>query len=254
MPRTLNINVGVLLTVLAALHLTPVSALAAPAEQDTAQDTATDTQTAEQTTTATAEETEEEEEQPKPKPRIPGFLKWLDPELNRARLATDLPARDLPRGRATALEELGRVAFRNPAVLGGWAGRAGMSCDTCHQNGGANKGFRLPPYSGAPGQIDMTQKRFNPAGDDRIFNPRPISDLRKSRAPYGSLSPQDTIEAFITYTITQEFGGEAPAPIIAKSLAAYVRALPDAAKARPEDDPLYRKLKKTAAPAIICAW
>ncbi|MGB1089035.1 MAG: hypothetical protein ACPG06_11765, partial [Alphaproteobacteria bacterium] len=175
--------------------------------------------------------------------KLPGFLRWIDPRLNRARIATTLPDRDVPRGAANAIEELGRVAFRYPGLLGGWAAKARLSCDTCHTNGGANANFRIDPLSGTRGKVDMTNALFNAKANDDVFNPRSIPDLRNAKAPFGTLQPQASREAFIDYRIMTEFGGAKPAPLIAKALAAYLRALPDTRNAPPEADPLHRVLE-----------
>ncbi len=217
---------------------------------------------------AYAEETPAEpvvEEQPAPKPqrvdrlafsKLPGFLRWIDKDLDRARIATTPPPRDVPRGGATPMEELGRIAFRYPGILGPFAQKTRLSCDVCHPNGTANANFSLGRYSGAPGQIDMTNRHFSKAGDDRVFNPRTIPDLRNAASPFGSINPQPTHEDFVAYTIVTELGGKPPAPTIARALAAYLRALPATKNGDPTTDPLYRVIKgnKGAARMVRIAF
>lgn len=203
-----------------------------------------------------------EDAPPKPKvdrlafSKLPGFLRWIDKDLDRARIASAYPLRDITRGQSTPMEELGRIAFRYPGLLGRWPAKARLSCDVCHPNGSANAHFSLGRYSVAPGQIDMTNRHFSKTGDDQILNPRTIPDLRKATAPYGTLSPKTTREAFIRYTIVTELGGKPPAPIIASALAAYLRALPDTVNADPNADPLHRVLQdhKGAARLVRVAF
>ena len=45
-------------------------------------------------------------------------------------------------------EEIGRIAFRAPLLLGGQAARVGLSCATCHRNGRTNAHFHFPGLSG----------------------------------------------------------------------------------------------------------
>ena len=46
-------------------------------------------------------------------------------------------------GRKSYLVNLGDVAFSSPAILGGVARQAGMSCSTCHVNGVSNPKFYI---------------------------------------------------------------------------------------------------------------
>jgi hypothetical protein len=52
-------------------------------------------------------------------------------------------------------EEIGRIAFRAPLLLGGQAARAGLSCATCHRNGRTNPHFHFPGLSGDAGTADV---------------------------------------------------------------------------------------------------
>src|SRR5690606_28706352 len=54
-----------------------------------------------------------------------------------------------------ALVEAGRLLFRHPVVLGGWAADLGLSCESCHAGGRAHAQFHLAGRSDAPGSVDL---------------------------------------------------------------------------------------------------
>ena len=47
-------------------------------------------------------------------------------------------------GKRSYLFNLGDMAFSSPAIFGGLARQAGVSCDTCHQNGAGNPKLYVP--------------------------------------------------------------------------------------------------------------
>lgn len=160
--------------------------------------------------------------------------RWLAPATNRveALSSTRTECLSAPTSADQAyLVEIGRAAFRTPMVLGGQAARAGLACETCHQNGRRNPDFDFPGLSGAPGTADVTSALFSSHRDDGIDNPLPIPDLSGPKS--GLKTPQDrssgALEAFIHGLITEEFDGAEPPPEVLKGLAAYVRALSPAA-------------------------
>ena len=124
-------------------------------------------------------------------------------------------------------EEIGRIAFRAPLLLGGQAARAGLSCASCHRNGRTNAHFHFPGLSGDAGTADVTASLMSSHRGDGIFNPKPIPDLagdpaklRISRDP-----KRDDLEKFIHGLITQEFDGPEPPPAVLDAIAAYVRSM-----------------------------
>ncbi len=157
-------------------------------------------------------------------------MRWLAPGADAARLLTRTRVECLTSATDPDLAyqiELGRAAFRSPLLLGGQGARAGLSCDSCHQNGRANPNFDFPGLSGAPGTADVTSSLMSSHRGDGIQNPRPIPDLagprramKVSRAP-GS----NDLALFINGLVTEEFDGAAPPPAVLAGLAAYVRAL-----------------------------
>ena len=123
--------------------------------------------------------------------------------------------------------EVGRAAFRTPLLLGGQAARAGIACETCHQNGRRNADFLFPGLSGAPGTADVTTALFSSHRDDGIDNPKPIPDLAgaKAKADLAQHLAGPGLARFIHGQITEEFNGAEPPPAVLTGLASYVRAL-----------------------------
>ena len=160
--------------------------------------------------------------------------RWLAPGADPARaLATRfsecLPKLADPEARYSV--EIGRAAFRTPLLLGGQASRAGVSCDSCHQNGRNNPDFDFPGLSGAPGTADVTTSLFSTHRDDGIDNPKPIPDLSgpKSALKVSQDASTGALERRVHGGVTEEFDGAEPPATVIKGLADYIRALsPDA--------------------------
>lgn len=127
-------------------------------------------------------------------------------------------------GRKSYLVNLGDVAFSSPAILGGIARRAGMSCNTCHVNGASNPGLLIPHLSRHPGTFDTTNSLFNPEADNGVFDAVRIPSLRGARylAPYGNDGRTASLRDFIRNVIVDEFAGPEPAPAILDAMVAYV--------------------------------
>jgi hypothetical protein len=127
--------------------------------------------------------------------------------------------------------EVGRAAFRTPVVLGGQAGRAGISCETCHRSGRTNPDFLFPGVSGAPGTADVTSSLFSTHRGNGVDDPKPIPDLSgpKSSLKIRQAPADQALEPFIHGLITEEFDGPEPPAAVLEGLAAYVRALEPAA-------------------------
>jgi hypothetical protein len=166
-------------------------------------------------------------------------MRWLAPGADAVQAMTREPVECLsePIGdEARWRVEIGRAAFRSPLTLGGQAARAGVSCETCHQNGRANPNFFFPGVSGAPGTADVTSSLFSSHRGDGVDNPRPIPDLGGPRAALRvSRDPADpALRTFVHGLVTQEFDGFEPTPAVMEGLTLYVRALiPAACDAHP---------------------
>lgn len=161
---------------------------------------------------------------PWPAPPSLSDLDWLATKPDPVALITRPRARDVPRN-VSALVELGRLAFRYPGTLGGYAARHNLSCNVCHTGGQAQTSFLFEPYSRKAGTIDITNALFNPAGEDNKNNAVKIPDLRKARAPYGTVVPMDDLNLYISRHTQIAFGGSFAHPLITEALSAYVHAL-----------------------------
>lgn len=128
-------------------------------------------------------------------------------------------------GRKSYLVNLGDLAFNAPAILGGVARKAGISCDTCHVNGASNPKLYIPHMSAHPGTFDTTGALFNPKADNGVFDPVRIPSLRGARylAPYGNDGRSASLREFIRNVIVNEFAGPEPPPPILDAMVAYIR-------------------------------
>jgi hypothetical protein len=122
------------------------------------------------------------------------------------------------------MAKLGDIAFNAPAVLGGVARRAGISCNTCHIAGTSNPKFFIPGLTRHPGTFDTTGPLFNPRADNGILDPVRIPSLRGARylAPYGNDGRITSLRDFVHNVIVNEFAGPEPAPVILDAMVTYI--------------------------------
>jgi hypothetical protein len=127
-------------------------------------------------------------------------------------------------GHKSYLVNLGDLAFNSPAILGGTARQAEMSCGTCHVNGVSNPKLFIPGVSTRPGNFDTTSLAFNPKTFNSILDPVRIPSLRGARflAPYGHDGRVFSLRDFIHNVIVNEFAGPEPSAGILDALVAYV--------------------------------
>jgi cytochrome c peroxidase len=120
---------------------------------------------------------------------------------------------------------LGNLAFSSPAILGGVARQAGLSCETCHVNGAGNARFFMPKMSTRPGNFDTTGPLFNPKADNQVLDPVRIPSLRGARylAPYGNDGRMASLRDFVRNVIVNEFAGPEPSPEIVDAIVAYIQ-------------------------------
>jgi hypothetical protein len=159
---------------------------------------------------------------------------WVAKDADPARALGSVPTECLKTPDDPALAarvEVGRAAFRTPVLLGGQAGRAGITCETCHRGGHANPDFLFPGVSGAPGTADVTNSLFSTHRGNGVDDPKPIPDLSgpKARLKISQAPAEKKLEPFIRGLITEEFDGPEPTPAVLGGLADYVRALNPAA-------------------------
>lgn len=128
-------------------------------------------------------------------------------------------------GSKSYLVNLGDLAFSSPAIFGGPAHRAGMSCATCHVNGASNAKLYVPGMSTRPGNFDTTGAFFNPKADDGILNPVTVPSLRGARylAPYGHDGRLASLRDFVHNVIVNEFAGPEPLPALLDAMVAYIQ-------------------------------
>ncbi len=129
------------------------------------------------------------------------------------------------RGSKSYLVNLGDLAFSSPAILGGVARRAGISCATCHVNGASNPKLYIPHLSTRSGNFDTTGALFNPPADNGVLDPVRIPSLRGARylAPYGNDGRMASLRDFIHNVIVNEFAGSEPSAAILDAMVVYIQ-------------------------------
>ena len=149
---------------------------------------------------------------------------WTAPGARLAHDMTHAPSACL--AVRTPQTEVGRALFRAPALLGGPAARAGLSCHACHSNGRVNERFLLPELTDRPGTSDVTSEWSSRVRGDGVFNPIPIPDLAGvGERPYLGRARDPSLENFVRGVIVEEFQGAEPPDQALASLLEYLRAL-----------------------------
>jgi len=156
-----------------------------------------------------------------------GALRWTAPGAEWAVLAQQ--PRQCSRAAAAASDSppaiaAGEALFNSPALLGGQASKAGLSCAACHLSGRDNPHFLMPQLSGASGTADVTNSFFGPQRANGRFDPVAIPDLampgKVSRA-----ADRPDLARFIHNLVVEEFSGAEPSAATLDALAAYVRTI-----------------------------
>jgi hypothetical protein len=126
-------------------------------------------------------------------------------------------------GARTQASEIGRALFRSPALLGGPAARAGLSCHACHSNGRVNTRFLLPELTDRAGAADVTSAWASAVRGDGLANPVDIPDLAGVSARTGFGRARDpSLEHFVRGVIVEEFQGREPPLQAFESVIAYL--------------------------------
>ena len=157
-------------------------------------------------------------------------LQWLYPSADAFQHLSTSPAECLDLSGSAEQNyriEVGRQAFRSPALLGGQAARVGLSCQACHLNGRDHPSFYIEGLSGAPGTIDVTTAVFSELRGDSLHNPLPIPDLLDvaQQQNFGTRKPVSSLREFVKLAIVEEFAGEVLEPLLLSSLINYLEAL-----------------------------
>lgn len=118
----------------------------------------------------------------------------------------------------------GQALFNTPALLGGQAAKAGLSCASCHTNGRDNPHFFVKGLSAQPGTADVTTAFFSTARANAVQDPVKIPDLAKPGKISRAIG-DPALEHFIRTLIVDEFSGKEPSPATLSALATYVRSI-----------------------------
>src|SRR6185437_3340074 len=138
---------------------------------------------------------------------------------------TELFATELAGGQRSYLQKLGDMLFSSPAIFGGVAKQARISCNTCHQQGAGNAALYIPGLSSRPGTFDTTGALFNAKADNGLFDPVTPPSLRGAKflAPYGHDGRFASLRDFIRNVVVNEFAGPEPSGEVLDALVAYVQ-------------------------------
>jgi len=117
---------------------------------------------------------------------------------------------------------LGRLAFNSPRLLGGQAGRMGLSCASCHPSGRANNEFFIQQISDQPGKVDISHHFLSSQGGDKIFNPRPIPDLADIQNLRFKERNDAIFDELLVRLIEVEFDGQPATASVFDSLKLYL--------------------------------
>lgn len=150
-------------------------------------------------------------------------------ELNEQLLdqPTELFAAEQAGGKRSYLFNLGDMLFSSSAIFGGKAADAGMSCNSCHQQGASNPKLFVPGLSKKPGTFDTTGALFNAKADNGVFDPVTVPSLRgdKFLAPYGHDGRFASLRDFVRNVIVNEFAGPEPSGQTLDALIAYIHEI-----------------------------
>jgi len=152
---------------------------------------------------------------------LPAGTELYDGQLDQP---TELFSSELAGGKRSYLFNLGDMLFSSPGIFGGVARKAGMSCNTCHQQGAGNAKLFVPGLSSRPGNFDTTGALFNPKADNGVFDPVTPPSLRGAKylAPYGHDGRFASLREFVRNVIVNEFAGPEPSPQVLDALVAYI--------------------------------
>ena len=150
-------------------------------------------------------------------------------ELNEELLdqPTELFGFETAGGKRSYLFNLGDMLFSSPAIFGGKARDAGMSCNSCHQAGAGNAKLFVPGLSTKPGTFDTSGALFNPKADNGVFDAVTPPSLRgaKHLAPYGHDGRIASLREFIRNVVVNEFAGPEPSGQVLDALVTYVNEI-----------------------------
>jgi cytochrome c peroxidase len=134
---------------------------------------------------------------------------------------------ELAGGKRSYLLNLGDLLFSSPGILGGVARQAGISCETCHQQGHNNPKLFVPGLSKRPGTFDVSGALFNPKADNGVLDAVTPPSVRGAKylAPYAHDGRFPTLREFIRNAIVNEFAGPEPSAQVVDALEAYIKEI-----------------------------
>ena len=118
--------------------------------------------------------------------------------------------------------DLGQLAFESPALLGGAAGRMGLSCSSCHLNGRGNPDFFVEGVSGARGTADVTSSIFSKVRGNQTFDPVPIPDLAARDGKQIRDRRSAAFREKVHGLVVEEFDGQEPPAHVFDALLDYL--------------------------------
>jgi cytochrome c peroxidase len=130
-------------------------------------------------------------------------------------------------GRQSDLVALGNMAFSSPLIFGDPARKAGLSCETCHNQGDVNSVFFIPGLSDRFGGLAVVNALFNTETTNGLHRHIDIPSLRGIRffAPYGRDGRIASLRDFTRNVIVNEFGGPEPSPRLVDAITAYMEQI-----------------------------
>lgn len=130
-------------------------------------------------------------------------------------------------GRQSDLVALGNMAFASPLIFGGAARKAGLTCETCHNQGDVNRVFFIPGLSDRPGGLAVVNTVFNADTNNDLHRHIDIPSLRGIRyfGPYGRDGRMASLRDFTRNVIVNEFAGPEPSPKLIDAITAYMEQI-----------------------------
>ena len=155
--------------------------------------------------------------------RAPSELTWFRTTDAQINSLVSRP-RECLKSPVSADIRLGRLAFNSPRLLGGQAGRMGLSCGSCHRSGRGNEDFFIEQLSDRIGTADISHHFLSSAGGDQVFNPKPIPDLANRFALKVQNPDSEAFSELLVRLIEIEFDGQAANETVFESIRSYLRA------------------------------
>lgn len=172
-------------------------------------------------------------------------LRWIAPGADKVRALTSEPVSCRSKTETVTVfavpgepalvytsVDIGRIAFESPALLGGAAGRMGLSCSSCHLNGRNNPDFFVDGVSGSRGTADVTNSLFSKSRGNGAFDPVPIPDIaaRDGKQIRDRQGPEFRVKTH--GLIAEEFDGQEPGDAVLDAVIGYMDGLAPC----PDDD------------------